>query len=60
MSERKPITALLVAPKDEDTGAVIVVCDDGSSWMHTLHGTSWYELPPIPGTSRALSKKPSN
>lgn len=49
---RKPIAVEWVTrPNAEDeTGQILVVCDDGSAWTHTLHTDSWHQLPSIPGS----------
>ncbi len=33
-------------------GIVLLVCDDGSTWLADLHET-WREQDPVPGTQRA-------
>lgn len=55
---RTPVGVAQTVTPDSRTGPVAaVVCDDGSVWTRSLPSEGWREMPPIPGTRRALESE---
>ena len=48
---RKPVAACTHGQGDAE--CVVVICDDGSSWIYNFDDYEWSEMAPIPGTKAA-------